>query len=244
MWNCPKCGSDNLSVEVTVRARLIQYPENYDTEIDGSCHEWDGASRMTCDNCGHHSRASDFYSVEACTLAREMTERGFGVQDTGGGCQAYICDDGVVSAWVTDAAASGLPANKGEPMIFGVYVRTRSGQEEALRIEGDWAAISAHATDFSLAYTSSRLTQADIHRPEVAFSVAYEAYKSARGCWTESPACEYLIESTDIFEALSKHGLPCSEENEAKIEDALTEYHFYTLAAEASEASQGKSGKS
>lgn len=244
MWICPKCGSDNLSVEVKVRARLIQYPENFETELEDGDHEWDGASTMTCNGCKHMSRVSDFDCADASPLSLSIKECGFGIQDTGGGCLAYVCDDGVASAWITDISGSRLPTTRVEPMIFGIYVLTREGQQEVFRIEGDWTVVGPHAWNFVDRFPGVTLTQADIDRKDVAFSVAYEAFKSARDRWTDSPACEYLIESTDIFASLSMHGLPCTEENEAKIEEALIECHFNVLAAEAFAASQEKGGES
>ena len=55
-WKCPNCGSKNLSVTVTTEARLIQYDDNFETEVEGD-HEWDGDSLMTCHDC-HFCAAS------------------------------------------------------------------------------------------------------------------------------------------------------------------------------------------
>ena len=59
IWKCPKCGSQNLLVTVSVVAKLVQYTDNYETEADND-HEWDGASSMTCVNCGHSGLSRDF----------------------------------------------------------------------------------------------------------------------------------------------------------------------------------------
>lgn len=37
-WKCPKCGSKELRVLITATARLVQYDDNFETEID-SDHE-------------------------------------------------------------------------------------------------------------------------------------------------------------------------------------------------------------
>ena len=232
MWICPTCGSDNLSVTVTVRARLIQHPDNFETDIDGGDHEWDRDSLMCCNACNHADKASAFSSEDAHPIAREMKELGMAIQDTGGGCLAYVCDDGLASAWVTDADGSRLPCSKSEPMIFGVYLLIEGAQEPIYHVTGNWDAIAPHAYGFSMGFSGQNLTLADMARPEVAFSVALEAYKSAAAHWaTCTGLCEYCIESTDIFESLSQHGLPCTDEAEALVESALDDYSFNVLAA-------------
>lgn len=66
MWKCPKCGSQNLLVTVSVVAKLVQYTDNYETEADNyeteadNDHEWDGESSMTCVNCGHRGVSREF----------------------------------------------------------------------------------------------------------------------------------------------------------------------------------------
>ena len=62
-WLCPKCNSDDLSVDITITAtaRLIQEDDgNFQTDIDGGDHVWDGSSRMICNACGHEGTAGGF----------------------------------------------------------------------------------------------------------------------------------------------------------------------------------------
>lgn len=59
-WECPKCGSANLSVDVVVQVRLRQYEDNFETEDVGNNHEWGHASTMYCRECGHVGDAGQF----------------------------------------------------------------------------------------------------------------------------------------------------------------------------------------
>ncbi len=70
-WKCPNCGSDRLSVMVTVSADLIQNGENFETDAAGD-HEWDGDSLMTCKECSYcnASRQFDHGISEEEALAR------------------------------------------------------------------------------------------------------------------------------------------------------------------------------
>ncbi len=58
-WKCPNCGSKYLSVTVTTEARLIQYDENFETEVEGD-HVWDGDSLMTCHECAFCAASRQF----------------------------------------------------------------------------------------------------------------------------------------------------------------------------------------
>ena len=58
-WHCPKCNSHHLNVMVTTCAKLLQYEDNFSTEVIGD-HEWDGTSNMTCEECGHCDGAAQF----------------------------------------------------------------------------------------------------------------------------------------------------------------------------------------
>lgn len=49
-WKCPKCGSKDLRVSITATARLVQYDDNFETEID-SDHEWGEFDYMECQTC-------------------------------------------------------------------------------------------------------------------------------------------------------------------------------------------------
>ena len=71
-WRCPKCGSADLDVRVSVWARLDQTfgalgadpKENeFSTLVDeGRCsdHEWDEGSPMSCRTCPYEGVAGDF----------------------------------------------------------------------------------------------------------------------------------------------------------------------------------------
>jgi len=60
MYVCPKCSSTELSVVVTVAARLTQSGDgNMETDAEGD-QEWDGNSLMTCALCGHAGDADTF----------------------------------------------------------------------------------------------------------------------------------------------------------------------------------------
>jgi hypothetical protein len=64
MWKCPKCNSTCLNVSVVASAKLIQEEDgNFQTEIDGD-HEWDDASLMWCDACGHSAETLSFTQEE------------------------------------------------------------------------------------------------------------------------------------------------------------------------------------
>jgi hypothetical protein len=64
MYACPKCGvADNIVINVEVRVRLLQNPDNadaFETErIDGT-DEWDENSMACCEHCEYPGRVSDF----------------------------------------------------------------------------------------------------------------------------------------------------------------------------------------
>jgi hypothetical protein len=59
MWQCPKCNGHHLNVMVTTCAKLLQYEDNFETEVEGD-HEWDDTSNMTCEDCGHCDAALHF----------------------------------------------------------------------------------------------------------------------------------------------------------------------------------------
>ena len=59
-WKCPKCHSKNLTVEVKIMARLYQSQDNFETDDEGSDHEWDKTSRMQCGACGFAGEAHEF----------------------------------------------------------------------------------------------------------------------------------------------------------------------------------------
>ena len=67
--------------------------------------------------------------------------------------------------------------------------------------------------------------------------VAKDAFETAKADWEQAVAngqrTECLIESTDIFGALSDNGQECSDANEEAVEEALMELGYYTEAAEA-----------
>lgn len=58
-WKCPKCQSTHLSVEIKTTAKLVQYGDNFETEVEGD-HEWSESSWMTCEDCAHHAKAFRF----------------------------------------------------------------------------------------------------------------------------------------------------------------------------------------
>lgn len=58
-WKCPKCGSKDLRVFITATARLVQYDDNFETEID-SDHEWDEHADMVCNSCDFTGESHDF----------------------------------------------------------------------------------------------------------------------------------------------------------------------------------------
>lgn len=62
-WRCPECGSDDLTVSVSVTARLTQDPYGRDAtsviDADAS-QEWDNDSPMYCSACKHCGIASAF----------------------------------------------------------------------------------------------------------------------------------------------------------------------------------------
>ena len=60
-WTCPQCGSDDLTVSVTVEAKLTQSGDNFETEPAGD-HLWDGDSLMTCQNCQYTAASRQFES--------------------------------------------------------------------------------------------------------------------------------------------------------------------------------------
>lgn len=67
MWKCPDCGGDDLEVDITCRAKLIQDDdgENFQTDVDEALdgsHEWGENSNMSCMNeeCGRQGIADEF----------------------------------------------------------------------------------------------------------------------------------------------------------------------------------------
>ena len=58
-WKCPKCGGTMLTVTITTEAKLTQYDENFETEVE-SDHVWDGDSLMTCHECAFCSASRQF----------------------------------------------------------------------------------------------------------------------------------------------------------------------------------------
>ena len=60
-WACPQCGSDALTVSVTVEAKLTQSGDNFETEPAGD-HLWDGDSLMTCQECQYTAASRQFES--------------------------------------------------------------------------------------------------------------------------------------------------------------------------------------
>lgn len=58
-WKCPQCGSDALTVSVTVEAKLTQTGDNFETEPAGD-HLWDGDSLMTCQECQYTAASRQF----------------------------------------------------------------------------------------------------------------------------------------------------------------------------------------
>ena len=58
-WKCPQCGSDSLTVSVTVEAKLTQTGDNFETEPAGD-HLWDGDSLMTCQECQFTAASRQF----------------------------------------------------------------------------------------------------------------------------------------------------------------------------------------
>lgn len=72
---------------------------------------------------------------------------------------------------------------------------------------------------------------------EQAATAAKLAYDSADARWNarvaEGLGTECVIESTDIFGALSRLSLPCTDVAEGQVEDALDDLGYYTKAAEA-----------
>lgn len=65
MWQCPKCKSLDLNVEIQTTARLIQdeYVPNFETDIIGD-HEWGRDSTMSCRACQHCDVAAAFETAE------------------------------------------------------------------------------------------------------------------------------------------------------------------------------------
>jgi hypothetical protein len=63
-WKCPKCGSTDLDVWVSVRRRLVQDEdgENFQTQDsrNGSDEEWGSDGPMDCNDCGHDGMVKDF----------------------------------------------------------------------------------------------------------------------------------------------------------------------------------------
>jgi Zn finger protein HypA/HybF involved in hydrogenase expression len=68
MWQCPKCESKNLDVEISTMARLNQHgADDFETatdEAEDQSHEWGDTSLMQCRDCGHSATAKEF-EVEA-----------------------------------------------------------------------------------------------------------------------------------------------------------------------------------
>lgn len=59
-YQCPKCHSNNLTVDVTIAIRLYQYVDHIETEDVGNDHEWDETSAMHCHECDYVGEAHEF----------------------------------------------------------------------------------------------------------------------------------------------------------------------------------------
>lgn len=59
-YQCPKCHSNNLTVDVTIAVRLYQYEDNIETEDEGNDHCWDETSTMCCHECDYVGEAHEF----------------------------------------------------------------------------------------------------------------------------------------------------------------------------------------
>ena len=60
-WKCPECGSTDLHVVVEAMAKLTQGEDGeFETEIDGGSHDWDGGSSMVCKGCDFVDDAAGF----------------------------------------------------------------------------------------------------------------------------------------------------------------------------------------
>ena len=62
-WKCPKCGSKDLRVVVTTVAKLTQYDDNFETEVEGD-HEWSESSWMVCNACEFGEASAVFQEDE------------------------------------------------------------------------------------------------------------------------------------------------------------------------------------
>lgn len=63
-YKCPECGSHkHLEVVVNVTARLIQYDDNIETDIEGD-HEWGDESLAHCTKCNWHGEVYDLREHE------------------------------------------------------------------------------------------------------------------------------------------------------------------------------------
>ncbi len=75
-WKCPKCGENDLDVQISTWARLAQDGEEISTDADDAQngdHEWDEKSLMQCRDCGH-CEASKAFGVEGTEPEEEADE--------------------------------------------------------------------------------------------------------------------------------------------------------------------------
>jgi hypothetical protein len=80
MYQCPRCTSINLEVDIRTTAKLSQQDGNLETsEIIGD-HEWDDNSTMFCKACGHTDRSEKFATVtqqrSAASEAHRIADKG------------------------------------------------------------------------------------------------------------------------------------------------------------------------
>lgn len=63
-YKCPDCGSaERLDIEISVSARLVQDPDNLQTDLDEAAehdHHWDGDSEIVCRDCGRVGTVDEF----------------------------------------------------------------------------------------------------------------------------------------------------------------------------------------
>jgi len=125
---------------------------------------------------------------------------------------------------------------------FGHEVSLSQAYEALAAIEGlDWATFSAIAKQTQSSVTSKMIgsgliLETDLSKPaqeQTLVSLCQAAWDSAVARWkNEGPSCEYIIESTDIFQALGDFNIVSlgdegySDSVETLIEDHLELYGF------------------